>query len=100
MSPKLIRTNQRRIPKIIYWLGFAGIVILYFFVRPIRVGFISLLVDYIEPALSTVKGVGIINSATTLILSIGNQEAHSQKNLAMDSVLIPFSYSPHLDYGR
>ena len=48
-----------------FWLCFASIIILYFFVvRPIRVGFISMLLDYMEPALSVLKGVGIRNSAT------------------------------------
>ena len=56
--------------------GFASIIILYFFVvRPIRVGFISMLLDYMEPALSVLKGVVFSNSETTLILTNGNQEA-------------------------
>ena len=65
---------------LLYWLGFAGIIGLYFIVvRPVRVGFISALLDYMEPVLSTLKDVGFRNSATSLILSIGNQEAHSLK---------------------
>ena len=40
---------------------------------------LSVLLDYIEPTISMMKEVGIRNSATTLILSIGNQEAHSLK---------------------
>ena len=80
MSPKTDISEQRSIAKIVHWLGFVGIIVLYFFVvRPIRVGFISVLLDYIEPAMSTVKEVGIRNSATTLILSIGTQEAHNLK---------------------
>ena len=38
-----------------------------------------MLMDYIEPVLSTLKDVGLRNSATTLILSKRNQEAHSLK---------------------
>ncbi len=80
MSPKSSIPEQRSIPKIALWLGFAVIIGLYFFVvRPIRVGFISVLMDYIEPGLPTLEEVGIRNSATTLMLSIGNQEAHSLK---------------------
>ena len=41
-----------------HWLGFAEIIGLYFFViRPIRVGFITVLVEYVEPAIIAVKGV-------------------------------------------
>ena len=73
-------TNERSIPKFVHWLGFAVIIGLYFFVvRPIRVSFISVLLDYMEPVLPTLQDVGIRNSATTLILSIGNQEVHSLK---------------------
>lgn len=72
--------EQRSTPKFVQWLGFAVIIGLYFFViRPIRVGFISALMDYIEPVMPTLQEVGIRNSATTLILSIGNQEVHSLK---------------------
>ena len=80
MSPKSSIPEQRSIPKIALWLGFAVIIGLYFFVvRPIRVGFISALLDYTEPVLPILQDVGIRNSATTLILSIGNQEVHSLK---------------------
>jgi hypothetical protein len=49
MSPKLTITEQRIMPKIVHWLGFASIIGLYFFVvRPIRVGFISLLIDFLN----------------------------------------------------
>ena len=86
MSPKLTIPEQRSTPKFVQWLGFAVIIGLYFFViRPIRVGFISALMDYIEPVLPTLQEVGIRNSATTLILSIGTQEAHSLKE---------FTYGP------
>ena len=80
MSPKFSIPEQQSTPKLVHWLGFAVIIGLYFFlVRPIRVGFISALMDYIEPVLPTLQELGIRNSATTLILSIGNQEAHSLK---------------------
>lgn len=80
MSPKPSIPLNRGTPKIIHWLGFGAIIGLYFFVvRPIRVGFISALMDYIEPVLPTLKEVGIRNSATTLILSLGTQEVHSLK---------------------
>ena len=80
MSPKLIMTTKEYTPKIAFWLGFMVIIGLYFFlVRPIRVGIISALLDYIEPVLPTLQDVGIRNSATTLILSIGTQEVHSLK---------------------
>ena len=80
MSPKSSTTIQRSTPKFVQWLGFAVIIGLYFFViRPIRVGFIAVLLDYMEPVLLTLKEVGIRNSATTLILSLGTQEAHILK---------------------
>jgi multisubunit Na+/H+ antiporter MnhG subunit len=80
MSPKLTIPEQRSTPKFVHWLGFGVIIGLYFFlVRPIRVGFVSVLLDYMEPVLLTLKEVGIRNSATTLILSIGTQEVHSLK---------------------
>lgn len=80
MSLRLIIPEQRSAPKFVHWLGFSAIIGLYFFVvRPIRVGFISVLMDFMDPILSTIKEVGIRNSATTLVLSIGNQEAHSLK---------------------
>ena len=63
-----------------HWLGLAGLIGLYFFViRPIRVGFISILIEYVEPAIITAKGVELINSGTALILSIGDQDAHTLK---------------------
>ena len=80
MSPKLTIPEQRSTLKFVHWLGFGVIIGLYFFlVRPIRVGFISALMDYIEPVLPTLQELGIRNSSTTLKLSIGNQEAHSLK---------------------
>lgn len=80
MSPKLTIPEQRSTLKFVHWLGFGVIIGLYFFlVRPIRVGFISALMDYIEPVLPTLQELGIRNSATTLILSIGTQETHSLK---------------------
>ena len=80
MSPKTDISELRSIAKIVHWLGFVGIIVMYFFVvRPFRVGFISVLLDYIEPVMSMANGVGIRNSATTLILSIGTQEAHNLK---------------------
>ena len=63
-----------------HWLGFAGIIGLYFFIiRPIRVGFITMLIEYVEPAIITAKGVELINFGTALILSIGDQDAHTLK---------------------
>ena len=63
-----------------HWLGFAGLIGLYFFViRPIRVGFITMLIEYVEPAIIAAKGVELINSGTALILSIGDQDAHTLK---------------------
>ena len=85
--------NQLSILKIVHWLGFAVIIGLYFFVvRPIRVGFISTLMDYIEPVLLTQKEVGLRNSATTFILSIGTQEVHSLKEFTYGLSFNSFSY--------
>ena len=93
MSPKFSIPKHRSTPKIVTWLGFAVIIGLYFFiVRPIRVGFISALLDYIEPVLPTLQDVGIRNSATTLILSIGTQEVHSLKEFTYGLSFNSFSY--------
>ena len=63
-----------------HWLGFAGIIGLYFFIiRPIRVGFITVLVEYAEPAIITAKGVELKQAATTVILSFSSQDAHTLK---------------------
>ena len=63
-----------------HWLGFAGIIGLYFFViRPIRVGFISMLVEYAEPAIITAKGVELKQAATSVNLSFSSQDAHTLK---------------------
>ena len=82
------------------WLGFTGIIGLYFFViRPIRVSFITVLVEYAEPAIITAKGVELKQAATTVILTFSSQDAPPLKNSPMGLVSIPFSYSPHLVYG-
>ena len=82
MSPNRTLFKQANLKVLIHWVGFAGIVVLYFYVlRPIRVGFISVLLDYIEPVVSTASGVGIRNSSTTLVLSIGNQDAQNLKEI-------------------
>ena len=61
-----------------HWLGFAGIIGLYFFViRPIRVGFISMLIEYAEPAIITAKGVELKQAATAVILSLSSQDANT-----------------------
>ena len=83
-----------------HWLGFAGIIGLYFFViRPIRVGFISMLIEYVEPAIIAAKGVELKQAATTVILSFSSQDAQPLRNSPMGLVSIPFSYSPHLAFG-
>ena len=63
-----------------HWLGFAGLIGLYFFViRPIRVGFITVLVEYAEPAIITAKGVELKQAATSVIFSLSSQDAHTLK---------------------
>ena len=85
---------------LLHWLGFAGIIGLYFFIiRPIRVGFISILIEYVEPAIIAAKGVELKQAATTVIFSFSSQDAPPSKNSPMDLVSIPFSYSPHSVYG-
>ena len=65
---------------LLHWLGFTGIIGLYFFViRPIRVGFITVLVEYAEPAIITAKGVELKQAATSVILSLSSQDAHTLK---------------------
>ena len=65
---------------LLHWLGFAGIIGLYFFViRPIRVGFITVLVEYVEPTIIAAKGVELKQAATTVILSFSSQDAHTLK---------------------
>ena len=100
MSPNRTMFHQAQFTILLHWLGFAGIIGLYFFViRPIRVGFITVLVEYAEPAIITAKGVELKQAATTVILTFSSQDAPPLKNSPMGLVSIPFSYSPHLAYG-
>ena len=100
MSPNGTIIQKANFKVLTHWLGFAGIIGLYFFViRPIRVGFISMLVEYAEPAIITAKGVELKQAATTVILTFSSQDAPPLKNSPMGLVSIPFSYSPHLAYG-
>ena len=72
--------HQAHFNVLAHWLGFAGIIGLYFFViRPVRLGFISMLVEYVEPAIIAAKGVKLKQAATSVILSLSNQDAHPLK---------------------
>ena len=80
MSPNRTMFQKAQFTILLHWLGFAGIIGLYFFViRPIRVGFISMLVEYAEPAIIAVKGVELKQAATSVILSLSSQDAHTLK---------------------
>lgn len=80
MSPNRTMFQKANFKVLAHWLGFAGIIGLYFFViRPIRVGFITMLIEYVEPAIITAKGVELKQAATTVILSFSSQDAHTLK---------------------
>jgi hypothetical protein len=53
------------------WIGFCLIIAGYFFViRPLRVGFLSVLIPMIEPLLESSSLIELRNSSTTLIATI------------------------------
>ena len=80
MSPNGTMIQKANFKVLAHWLGFAGIIGLYFFViRPIRVGFTSMLIEYVEPAIITEKGVELKQAATSVILSLSSQDAHTLK---------------------
>jgi hypothetical protein len=43
------------------------------------VGYISILIEYVEPAIIAAKGVELKHAATIVILSLSSQDAHTLK---------------------